>query len=159
MQFNFGDIILLIFIIILPFAFVVGIQNILRAKASVNWPTVVGKILSSGIKRGSGKRAVYHAEISYEFIAENVLHKGTRVSYGEYGVTGTSHAQGIADRYPVGKTIAVHYMPGKPKVCVLEPGTNVITWVAPIFCAIFFVIACWMLLVPRGYAQLFTHFF
>jgi hypothetical protein len=86
-----------------------GVSNLRLGHQSLGWPTVVGKIISSG-----------HDE------------DGTYIAY-EYDVGGRRYTNdqvdfGMLDRgdrlghYRVGRAVAVHYRPSDPQAAVLEPG-------------------------------------
>ena len=132
-----------------------GVQEVLRAKASSDWPITQGKIIESSVEEetrrrkpgesGPLKRKVYRAKISYEYRVDEVTLIGTRIAYAKKkrikvkgsGTSGINrsiaqaHAQGIVARYPKGKSVSVYYNPDNPKVCLLEPGLGVQTFVAP----------------------------
>ena len=108
----------------------IGINGLVKAKASVDWPSSPGRIVSSSVEshRSTGdsgpRRTTYHAEISYEFSIEGITFNGNRVAYGDYDSNSPSHATRIANRYPKGKSVTVYYMPENPEECLLEPGLH-----------------------------------
>jgi hypothetical protein len=120
------------------FALFYGIRGVIRGKASFSWPTIRGVIQESSIEHKvsfdshGGGAGTYHAKLRYAFVLEGVTHSGSRVAYGDFGSSDPSHAQNIVNRYPVGKEVTVHYMPGDPDESVLEPGTNFGTWIVPL---------------------------
>ena len=131
---------------ILPLMFVVvgagmaffGIRDIVRAKGSVNWPTVHGKIVSSSVEilhtrtGTSGKRSsTIYARLFYTFSVDGKSYTGNRVCYGDYNSEGPSHAYRVVNRYPKGKDVRVYYMPDNPKVCLLEPGNQRGSYITP----------------------------
>jgi hypothetical protein len=106
-----------------------GIRYLDQAKASVDWPTSPGKVLSSSVVWGYS----YHAEVVYEFNVNNSTFSGKRIAFGYYDLYPTSYAQlygssavaqEIVNRYPQDKNVTVHYMPNNPKECTLEVGVN-----------------------------------
>ena len=117
-----------------------------RAKASVDWPTSPGKVLSSSVvqKRNSDGDLYYHAEVVYEFKVNNTTYSGKRIAYGinhkHYGSSNPSEAQEIVNRYPQDKNVTVHYMPNNPKVCVIEVGVKGKVSSSLQFIGIYFVI-------------------
>ena len=137
---------------IFPFMFVVagaiiafiGINGLVKAKASVDWPSSPGQVVSSSVEshRSTGdsgrSSTTYHAEILYEFSVEGITFNGTRVAYGDYGSSSSSHARRIANRYPKGKSVTVYYMPETPEECLLEPGLQAQAWMLPGLGLIFF---------------------
>ena len=126
--------------------FYLGIRDLIRAKASVDWPTSPGKVLSSSVvqKRNSDGDLYYHAEVVYEFKVNNTTYSGKRIAYGinhkHYGSSNPSEAQEIVNRYPQDKNVTVHYMPNNPKVCVIEVGVKGQVSSSLQFIGIYFVI-------------------
>ncbi len=106
-----------------------------HARASSEWPTVSGKVLSSEVrtkrsrtsgsrKHGSRSRTTYHAEVHYEYTVDGRPYTADRVQFGEYGSDNSSHAREIVARYAEGKQVSVHYDPTQPDLAVLEPGVH-----------------------------------
>jgi hypothetical protein len=120
-----------------PFIFVVvgasvsffGVRGLVRAKASLDWPSIQGKVVESSVERqrssgSNGGSTTYQAEILYEFIVDGTTFNGDRVAYGDYGSSNPSHARRIVNRYPKGKSVIVYYMPSNPEESLLEPGVK-----------------------------------
>lgn len=137
-----------LFFLIIPILFAVigafiaylGIRDLIRAKATVAWPTSPGKVLSSSVveKRDSEGDLFYHAEVVYEFNVNNTTFSGKRISYGDYGTSNPSHAQEIVNRYPQDTNVTVSYMPNNPKECLLEVGVKGRAFFTPAFGLLFF---------------------
>lgn len=118
-----------------------GIQGLIRVKASLDWPSTQGKVISSSVEQNSNsKSTTYHAEILYEFDVNGTTFKGNCVSYGDYGSSNPSHAQQIVNRYPKYMSVIVHYMPGNPGESLLEPGVQIQTWFLPAAGLVFFTL-------------------
>ena len=115
----------------------IGINGIVKAKASADWPSSPGQIVSSSVEGRSStgdvgrSRTTYHADIVYEFLVGGMTFNGTRVAYGDYGSSSSSHSTRIVDRYPKGKSVTVYYMPENPEECLLEPGVHAQAWILP----------------------------
>jgi hypothetical protein len=115
----------------LIYQFTLVTRDLIRAKASVAWPTSLGKVLSSSVVHERNKQAgcfpTYHAEVVYEFNVNNTTFSGKRISYKE-NPSGlhrkSSLAQEIVNRYPQDKNVIVHLMPNNPKECTLEVGVK-----------------------------------
>ena len=156
MKFFFSRIFPLIFLISGAVIAFLGIRGLIRAKESSNWPSVKGKIITSSVKthHSSGKNGsstTYHAHIIYKFKINGEVFNGERVAYGDYGSSDSSHAWGIVHRYPVRKKVLVHYMPGNPEECLLEPGIKAQAWFMPIFGLVFFTAGTLMaIFMPRA---------
>lgn len=155
MRFFFSRIFPLVFLVTGAVIAFFGIRGLVRANASVGWPSTEGRIVESsvGSKTSSGSNRsgiTYHAEILYEFTVDGTLFQGNRVAYGDYGSSNISHARSIVNHYPEGKEITVHYMPGNPEESLLEPGVQAQAWLMPAFGLIFFVAGSLVwILVPR----------
>lgn len=156
MKFFFSRIFPLIFVLVGAGTGFFGIRQLIRAKASVNWPVVQGQVIVSSVERHvshgkNGSSTTYHAKIRYEFTIDGVVHTGTRVAYGDYGSSNSSHARKIVNRYPSGKKVTVHYMRGRPDECLLEPGMKGQAWAIPGFGLIFFMAGCAAaILIPKA---------
>ncbi|AKJ64909.1 DUF3592 domain-containing protein [Kiritimatiella glycovorans] len=143
-KFFFSRIFPLVFVVIGAGTAFLGIRGLIRAKASVDWPSTQGKVVESSVerRRSSGRKGgsstTYHAEIMYEFTVEDTLFNGDRVAYGDYSSSSPSRARRIVNRYPKGKSVTVHYMPGNPEECLLEPGVKGQSWFLPGFGILFF---------------------
>lgn len=107
-----------------------------RASAVRRWPTINGRIVSSGIhqfqqRRDEAKRTMrgrrmmqtmYMPVVEYAYsvggrdLTSRSIWDGTEVSGSQ------AYAQSIAARYPVGKTVTVHYDPADPDKTALEVG-------------------------------------
>jgi hypothetical protein len=124
-------------------AFYSGIRDLNQAKASVDWPTSPGRVLSSSVvqKRDSDDDGVmYHAEVVYVFNLNNTAYSGKRIAYGDYGSSNPSHAQKIVNRYPQDKNVTIHYMPNNPKECLLEVGVKGQAHIIPAIGSLFAII-------------------
>ncbi len=157
MKFFFSRIFPFIFVIVGASVAFFGIRGLVRAKASMDWPGTPGKVIESSVGRrrssgsNGGSSTTYHAEILYEFTVESTKFNGNRVAYGDYGSSNPSHARRVVNRYPKGKNVTVHYMPGNPEECLLEPGLKGQSWFLPGVGLIFFVVGSGMaVFLPRA---------
>jgi hypothetical protein len=57
-----------------------------------------------------------------------VNYTGSKISIGQVS-SSSEYAQGILNRYPVGKKVSAHYSPGDPSEAVLETGIHGGTWI------------------------------
>jgi hypothetical protein len=109
-----------------------GIPTLQKAKTSTSWPTTRGVVIDSDMERkvdnGTGRHRsrsiTYHAHVTYEYAVDGTEYNCSTVSFGQYGSSSRNHALQIVNRYPVGKTIEVHYDPDRPESAVLEPGVS-----------------------------------
>ena len=145
MKFFFSRIFPFIFVVAGAIVSFIGINGLVKAKASAGWPSSPGQIISSSVesRRSTGdsgrSSTTYHAEIFYEFSVAEITFNGTRIAYGDYGSSSPSHARQIVNRYPKGTSVTVYYMPENPEECLLEPGLHAQAWMLPGLGLIFFV--------------------
>lgn len=132
-----------------------GVQNVQLAQQSESWPTADGTIEQSKVefqRPDPRKSGTYAQRIRYAFTLDGRRYSGTRVAYGDYSSSDRSHAQGIVDKYPVGKQVRVYYLPGQPEECLLEPGVKPQVWFLPGFGAVLLIAGSLMFLLLPGIA-------
>ena len=100
-----------------------GVWTLIRSLRCEHWPTTEGVIEQAELKyhssdHGSGS---YSASITYDYQVAGVHYPGTRLAFGEMS-SSSGYAQGILDRFPVGKKVRVYYSPDVPQLAVLETG-------------------------------------
>ena len=126
----------------------VGVRGIINARASINWPHTVGKVISSSLAYDDEHYA--YPKILYEFYVDGTKFNGDRVHYGGYRSRDDPYAVRIVERYPKEKEVTVYYMPGNPDECLLEPGIQWHTWLMPGVGGIFFIAGCFLVVfVPK----------
>ena len=160
LRFFFSRILPLIFIVAGVSVAYFGFRGLVRAKASLDWPSAPGKIIASSVEKHRSSRSngrsstTYHAEIRYAFSVDGRSLTGSRVAYGDYGSSDPDHAREIAGRYPVGKPVTVYYMPENPEESLLEPGLKWQAWMMPAFGLVFFFVGGLMaVLLPKAMAK------
>jgi Protein of unknown function (DUF3592) len=138
-SFFFSRIFPLPFIIIGALILYFGWLEVQQAKQSDAWPEVKGQVQESSVAFKPGKKGggTYHPEVFYTFTVDAQTYNGNTVAFGDFGSSNESHAQGIVNRYPKGKTVSVHYLVEDPKICVLESGAHWQVWILPGFGLIF----------------------
>ena len=152
MKFFFSRIFPFIFVFVGAIIVFFGVRGLIKAQASVDWPSSSGKIVASSVEhhRSTGEKgATYHADILYEFSVGGTVFNGTRVAYGDYGSSSPSHARRIVNRYPEKKVVTVYYMPENPEECLLEPGVKLQAWFLPGLGLVFFTVGCLIAYFPR----------
>jgi hypothetical protein len=116
---EFFALFILVGIILIAF----GLFTMRRETQSSHWPGVEGKIISSQVKvTDMSDRIDYKAEIEYEYTVNGQTYRGTRLSVDPSYVPSRSYAEGITQRYPVGRVVTVYYDPDNFAVAVLEKG-------------------------------------
>ncbi len=133
-----GVVLMLIGLAVLSF----GARQVLKARASEQWPSVPGVVTSAemSVNSSSGSDSsgpTYGAEVLYEYEAEGEQRVGDRVEFGEVATGDPADAQSVLDRYPVGAEIAVFVNPEDPLDSVLEPGISASTFFLPVFGCVF----------------------
>jgi hypothetical protein len=107
-----------------PFAVFVfgrGAWNQMRARASVDWPTVMGKIERSRAEYGTGIfSGYYYLALSYRYAVGGRDYHGTKVFFGAPRYGRKALAQALADKYPEGSDVTVRYEPNDPATAVLD---------------------------------------
>ena len=89
-----------------------------------------GIIQSAEMKSHEGSKGgtTYSADVTYTYQVAGASYTGDKVSIGQMS-SSSEYAQGILNRYPVGKKVSVHYSPGDPSDAVLETGIHGGTWI------------------------------
>ena len=115
-----------------------------KARASLTWPTVPGKVIASDIKvtvsTSKSGESEYQTEhfrpiVKYQYSVQGVEHSCSRIAFGATN-TAQSAADAIMARYPAGADVTVHYNPEKPEEAVLETresGATALTILAVVF--------------------------
>lgn len=97
-----------------------------KSRVARQWPTVKGKVLSSGVEEDTlrssmGKASiVFFPAISYEYKVNGQVLKGTRVVFGSPTYDYITAAR-ICERFPVEAIVDVTYNPANPPEAVLVP--------------------------------------
>jgi hypothetical protein len=96
--------------------------NAAQAHASLSWPTVPGKVERSGSERryGGYGTAFYRLTLAYRYEVDGQEYEGDKAQFGPPRVTNQELIETLADRYPAGKEVTVHYNPDAPEIAVLE---------------------------------------
>ena len=133
-------------IILLGAAFVnYGFDQRTKAKESVNWPSITGKILNSEVEKrtsttgtGSSRKTstTYVAVIKYEYTLDGTTYTSDRIAFG--GKAATS-AGSLVNKYPKAKSVNVYYNPDDPKEAALETGLKNESWFFPGFGAVWMI--------------------
>jgi hypothetical protein len=99
---------------------------------AARWPAVPGVVTFCGIEEvydtvGSGGSAShtksYRANLDYTYTVNGNTYTGHQIKLGVTTSGSKASAQAIADRYPVGKKIEVHYDPANPGNAAIERST------------------------------------
>lgn len=123
-----------------------GLGNVQRSHSSLSWPQADGIIKFSTLGRHSGNSgSTYSGDVSYDYTLGGTTYSSSRVSFGQYGSSDSSHARSVVNRYPVGRTVQVSYSPDDYSLSVLEPGGSISDWFLPAGGALFFICGSFLL--------------
>ena len=115
------------------------------ARVSESWPVTDGEILSSNVRiDNDDDGTAYFGDVTFRYVVDDVVYTSDTVSFGQYGSSNRSHAEGIVTRYPTGNGVTVHYDPADPETAVLEPG---VTWSSYFMLAMGVVFTCIPLII------------
>ena len=123
-----------------------GIALKRQAAAADRWLQTSGRILASeteafqsGVERiSTPSRTLHRQRVTYGYAVAGVSYSSDRVSMGARTSSSVGAVeQAIVRRYPVGKTVTVHYDPTNPSQAVLERGVRLIwlVWASAALCA------------------------
>jgi len=105
------------------------VRAALRARASEQWPTVQGKILTCAVRRevlGLGRDGIhfggYAPVVRYAYSVDGVDYVGNRVTFGKLVFGDSALAERYCDTYERGQLIDIYYCPRKPELSVLRAG-------------------------------------
>ena len=84
-----------------------------------------GKIVSSSIYTSTQRtKTYYHYSIEYEYVVNGKNYRSDEITFNDNYSLDQEFAQTYISKYPVGKTVTVHYDPHDPSFSVLEPEKN-----------------------------------
>lgn len=110
---------------------VTGVSIIRKARASVDWPAVAGRITGSEVKvhrseTGTGRkrrtRTSYKPAVMFAYKVEGVPYSSDKVIFGSDSYDSRYKAEKVVNKYPAGTDVTVYYDPESPDYAVLEPG-------------------------------------
>lgn len=99
-----------------------------RCWSAASWPTAAGEIIHSDTEdevtedREGGATTRYRAWVRYRYAVAGRNYYGRRVSFGFEWHWFAWTARWIANRYPEGKRVRVHYRDADPEDSTLETG-------------------------------------
>jgi len=129
--------------------FLYGQYQLTRARASVRWPLVDGKIITSQVQSHHGEDGTtYSADIEYSYTVNEKQFKSDVIVIG-----GHDYGSSAVERYPLGKSVTVAYNPVKTHQAVLEPGvesTELQTWGISMMSGCFFMAVLFNFILRRA---------
>jgi len=114
-------------------ALLIGFAVWRRISRAGNWPAVPGVVTFRGIEEvfdsvgtsGSASRASsFRTNIEYAYTVDANTYTGRQIRLGVATSGSKASAQAVADRYPVGAPVEVHYDPGNPADAAIERSTS-----------------------------------
>jgi hypothetical protein len=134
----------------------IGVHRLRIARASADWPSVTGTILTSEVESrhrsadATGTRLErgyeYLPRVKYQYRVDGAVHRSTRITFDDLRFDSAIAAQAVADRYAPGSEVPVHYDPAQPDRAILEPGLAWTAYLLPAFGIVLTLstIAAWM---------------
>ena len=104
----------------------IGVNTARDALASRSWPTTRGVVEQSRVETIRSRRAdrskTYRPRVRYAYEVDGRSYSAERISFGDSAIGLRGPAARIADRYPGGSRVTVHYSPEQPAEAVLVTG-------------------------------------
>jgi len=107
-----------------------------RAHASRSWPVVHGQVEQSKIEsKASVAGSLYRLNLTYRYVLNGVDYEGDTAEIGPLWIKNKALIERLAQRFPAGAKVAVHYDPEDPESSVLETsdemagGRSWIVWI------------------------------
>lgn len=96
-----------------------------RGDETTRWPTVRGKVYASRVVeerlRDGDNEIMYRPEIRYEYVVDGKEFAAKRLGLEDTSASWRSDADGIVDRFPIGREVEIFYNPENPGEALLEP--------------------------------------
>jgi len=127
---------------------VLGVRDLVRARASAGWASTEAAVRSSEVAKKrhtswTGRRRrtsiVYSPRVRYEYVVDGRTYTCDCVSFGDHSSSDAARAQKVVNRYPKGTKVTAYYDPEDPRLAVLETGTSWSTY-APLGIGLLFVV-------------------
>lgn len=122
-----GALVILIGLAIVVAAWTVNLRSRRKAGCARAWPQAKGRITASDlihkVETDADNRAqdVFYVRPTYAYEVDGRALSGDRVSFGASSrFESRKAAEALAERYPVGRDVAVLYNPRKPQESALE---------------------------------------
>jgi hypothetical protein len=103
-------------------------RDISLASESKDWLTAKGAIKFSRlneIPRRKGRSVSYKAAIVYEYVVNDVVYVGTRLSFQDVSSGKPEIIQKMVNKHPVGQEVVVYYSEADPENSVLNPSVHI----------------------------------
>lgn len=110
-----------------PVLLVNGARTITLARGAADWPTTPALILSSRVVEHKGRGTNYSPEVSYSYSVNGVEHRGSRITFMDYGAD-REWAASVSAQFPEASSAPVHYDPAAPEQAVLQIDDHWYMW-------------------------------
>jgi hypothetical protein len=102
----------------------------MRQRSVARWPTTIATVVYSQVasedrRDRSGRDLVrYVPVIAYEYAVEGAVYQAARLRFGDTAEPDLARVRQVAERFPVGAGIEIHYNPARPGEATIEPGSD-----------------------------------
>jgi hypothetical protein len=119
-----------------------------------HWPVTDGTIQTSKMSShqsndSHGSHTTYSADVTYAYQIGGTNFVGKKIAIGEMS-SSSAYAQGILNRYPVGKKVSVHYSPTNLSEAVVETGVHGGAWICLAVGTVFILVGVMFLQISRA---------
>lgn len=98
-----------------------SLSAIVRSRRSRSWPSVLGRIISSEVRRAETPRLTTHwPDVRYEYKVNGTLYRSETIAFGQNGDGKLDMAGAVVAQYASGREVKVFYDPKSPKVSCLK---------------------------------------
>ena len=106
-----------------------GIFDLKRARASMRWPVVQGRVLTRSVEEKRtftrrGTQISYVPKLSYEYEVSGQHYQSDVIQFGLKDVSTREEAEQILGSNVAGKPVQVHYDPEDPQLAVLQSASH-----------------------------------
>lgn len=123
--------------------FQAGSEFFENAKASADWPSVKGKILSSKVIKNDSQdksKATYRAAVEYEYVIGREKYTSDNLAFGQSHEVSMGTASATVKDFPEERIVKVFYNPQKPSVATLKPGGITASGIPPAWVGILYML-------------------
>ncbi len=97
-----------------------GIWQRRKVRVSAAWPTAMGAIIKSEIRRPAHTDSRYELAVEYAYLVNGTRYTGKRIEFGQKGYARRKTAEAAIEKYPANSSVIVYFNPEKPEEAVLS---------------------------------------
>jgi Protein of unknown function (DUF3592) len=120
------------------------VRELLRARASIGWPTGEALITDARVRVHRGRHTNYKPEITYRYNHRGTEYTGHRLAFGL--TTSHTEAENLVERFAVGTRWEVRICEARPQLSVLHPGVTPRLWSNLAFFVVFSIASVYILI-------------